>query len=142
MRILIISDLHGKKDDLKHLIKEIDLLMVLGDCCCSLEELNVPKWIVRGNCDANFYPLEIVDNYLGKRFFLTHGHHYNVKETLNKIYYKSLEVASDYTLFGHTHIPFYSYESGIYFINPGSFMLEDNDISFYHNQKRIPMAVR
>ena len=56
----------------------------------------------------------------GKKIFITHGHLYNVKYTLNNLYYAAREKNADIVCFGHTHNPMSEYVDGLYVLNPGS----------------------
>ncbi len=129
MKILIISDTHG---DIRNVIRGIeiigqpDMIFHLGDYVEDGirlgDQLNIPTTIVRGNGDYNrtdFNDDEIVE-VGGKRIFLSHGHKYNVNFGLSNIYYKAQEIAADYVLFGHTHVPILERTEGIVIMNPGS----------------------
>ena len=61
-----------------------------------------------------------MEEICGKKFFLTHGHRYSVKDGILKLKYKALETGADIVLYGHTHIAKIDYEEGIWYINPGS----------------------
>ena len=77
--------------------------------------------MVSGNCD--FFdadtPSELVLEMEGKGF-VTHGHKYRVKDGLNTLYYRGLELDADIVLFGHTHSSqIVSGRNGT--LNPGAF---------------------
>ena len=59
----------------------------------------------------------------GKRIFITHGHHFGVKNSLVALVAKGLQEKADIILYGHTHIPKIEMLDGIWIINPGSFSL-------------------
>lgn len=80
---------------------------------------------VRGNCDSEVdemvlqYPLMSTYSILmheGRRFFLTHGHVFNVN---------NLPPLSEGDVFcyGHTHVPKAEKQGKIYILNPGSITL-------------------
>lgn len=129
MKILIISDTHGNVSDVLRKIKtmeEPDMLFHLGDYVEDgirlKEELNIPAIIVRGNGDCiriDFNDDELVE-VKGKKIFLTHGHKYDVRFDISKLYYKAQEVGADYALFGHTHVPMIERIKNIVIMNPGS----------------------
>jgi len=103
-----------------------DLLLHLGDNHkdCDAIELEYPEIMlrsVRGNCDYGFAGL-VIDEFTfdDKRFFMTHGHAFNVKTGKTRIINTAIERGADILLFGHTHIPHYSVEEGLVVINPGS----------------------
>lgn len=129
MRILIVSDTHGNISDVLRKIKTMekpDMLFHLGDYVEDgirlKEELNIPTIIVRGNGDysrTDFNDDELIE-IKGKKMFLTHGHKYDVRFDISKLYYKAQEVGADYILFGHTHIPIVERIENIVIMNPGS----------------------
>lgn len=128
MQIAVVSDTHRSIYELNKLHKIIegtDMLIHLGDNTDDVEEIAQTykgKIInVRGNCDfGSFIPAERLEVIEGKRIFITHGHKYNVKYGLTNLKYKAEEVEADIVLFGHTHESLVEYESGIWFLNPGS----------------------
>jgi putative phosphoesterase len=56
----------------------------------------------------------------GKRFFLTHGHVYGVKNGLERLLGRGKELGADVVLFGHTHRVHEEYRENILLLNPGS----------------------
>lgn len=126
-KIAIVSDTHGNWErTLEELQKEDSLthFVFLGDYARDgeriAESLGVPSYIVRGNCDNVSDGVEEQIIRLGDwRILICHGHRYQVKQTLQKIYYRGLELTVDAVLYGHTHIAVY--EPGeLTLINPGS----------------------
>ncbi len=129
MKILVISDTHGRIDAAKELIDKInpDFTFHLGDMaddCKRLEERFMHKVIacVKGNNDYfdKTYPLERIAKIGGKTFFACHGHKYNVKTSLNALRYRAQELGADIVLFGHTHIPFVDSAEDMIMLNPGT----------------------
>lgn len=131
MRIAVVSDTHrGNKyiNLAKNYIKNADILIHLGDNTDDVEELTRgfegEVYSVRGNCDyGSNMPSEQIVEVEGKRIFITHGHNYGVKYSLNNIYYRAKELNADIVLFGHTHEALVLEEDGILFMNPGSISL-------------------
>lgn len=131
MRIAVVSDTHRMTkyiEVIKQYIKGSDVLIHLGDNIEDIRELSQgfqgKVYGVKGNCDfSNSYPSEQILNIGGKRIFITHGHNYGVKSSLNNIFYKAKEVGADIVLFGHTHENAILKEEGITFMNPGSVAL-------------------
>lgn len=127
MRIAIVSDTHGNWPLAAEAIKaesEVDYLIFLGDYASDghqlAKALQVPAFIVRGNCDAGCDEPEEQCIELGEwRFLICHGHRYQVKQTLQSIYYRGLEQQVDFVLYGHTHHAVYE-EGAVTLINPGS----------------------
>ncbi|MBZ9689005.1 metallophosphoesterase [Clostridium estertheticum] len=128
MRIGVISDTHRNASCIEQLagkIKELDVMIHLGDNVDDI--LTIEKYYkgriinVKGNCDfSTSTPYDRVEDICGKRIFLTHGHRYNVKESLLKLSYKATETGADIVLYGHTHIGKIDFEEGVWYINPGS----------------------
>ena len=127
MKNVIVSDTHGNWPVAAEAIRaegSIDYLIFLGDYASDgrqLEKaLQVPSFIVRGNCDTFSDELEEQLIELGEwRFFICHGHRYNVKQTLQPLYYRGLELQADFVLYGHTHQAVYE-EGEVTLINPGA----------------------
>ena len=129
MKIYVVSDTHGKTDEFIDKVREIgkpDMIFFLGDYAEDGEkikrELGLPLIGVRGNNDVfnPIYEKEELVEINNFKFFLTHGHEYNVNFTLNNLYLRGKELAVDCVLFGHTHQVLLEYEDGIYLLNPGS----------------------
>lgn len=129
MNVLVFSDSHGKKDNLltavdKH--PEIDFIIHLGDGAADITDISYlypEKRIERvcGNCDFNLeYPYEKILSMMNYKIFICHGHVYHVKNGLNTITQKSLNLSADAVLFGHTHRPIIEYTQGVFMLNPGS----------------------
>ncbi|MGH4052117.1 MAG: metallophosphoesterase [Clostridium sp.] len=139
MRIGVVSDTHritSSIEQLRGLIKGLDVVIHLGD---NVEDVLLMKKFykgeiinVKGNCDFSVKtPDDRLEEIGGKKIFLTHGHRYNVKESLDKLRYKALETGANIVLYGHSHIAKIDFEEGIWYINPGSASLpRDGDRSF------------
>ncbi len=131
MRLLVLSDTHGRIEECKDALKgvdkkEIDKFIHLGDFSMDIKDLNEfldIKWVsVRGNCDVwdKITKEEKIIKINNKKIFLTHGHKYGVKRGLNTIYYRAKELGVDAAFFGHSHIPVSEILDDILFFNPGS----------------------
>ena len=128
MKVLVMSDSHGSTSVMRQAmaIESPDIVLHLGDndrdCTNVMKDYpKIPFRCVRGNCDYSAGQPEMDDFTIeGKRFFMTHGHHYRVKTGYSTIinYASALEV--DVLLFGHTHIPYYAVDGNLSVINPGS----------------------
>lgn len=76
---------------------------------------------VKGNCDlGSTLNYTQTENFASKKFFVTHGHNYQVKYTLYNLVCAAREQKADIVCFGHTHNAVCEYEDGLYIINPGS----------------------
>lgn len=128
MKIIVISDTHSRNKEILDYILNMetpDMIFHLGDYAEDGEllsqNLGVPSVIVRGNGDyqTKYLEDELVE-VKGKKIFLTHGHNYNVRFTLDNLIYKGRELGADIVLFGHTHIPVNIQEDNVFIMNPGS----------------------
>lgn len=129
MKILVVSDTHG---DVKKVIDyiedrgDIQKIFHLGDytgdakLIYSMTGIEVVK--VKGNGD--YTDTSTLEDQLieveGHKIFLTHGHMYGVKTSLNSIFYKAKSLGAEVLLFGHTHTTLLVEHEGITIINPGS----------------------
>lgn len=123
MKVLIISDSHGKSDLLNRIVKKVnaDHVIHCGDFCTDQSELpSGSLTVVRGNCDWEEVPLETIWERDGIRFFITHGHRYQVKSTPLPMRYRTEEVGAHIGCFGHSHYPFCEKVGRVLLINPGS----------------------
>lgn len=129
MKILVISDTHGKNKDLIDkvaLMEKPDLMFHLGDYVGDgkiiSRALGVTPIIVMGNGDhpsSGFKEEEVIE-VQGKKILLTHGHKLSVSFNLNRIFYRAKELGADIALFGHTHVPVIKTINNITIMNPGS----------------------
>ena len=128
MRILVISDSHGSKNNIFDAIdlESPDLILHLGDNDRDCNDAGllypaIPLRTVRGNCDRGSPGLDMDEFVLeGKRFFMTHGHLFGVKMGRTNIKKAAIDRGIDVLLFGHTHIPHYSVFEGLIIVNPGN----------------------
>lgn len=141
--ILILSDSHNQPINLD--LSKYDSIIHAGDFGISFDMLkNNNVYFVLGNCDFR-YDLDSEKQFEieNKKIFLTHGHLYRVKETLNNIYFKAKSLNIDICIFGHTHIQTYFKEDNITFINPGAYkdgyyaIIDNNNLLFYKDNKLI-----
>ncbi|HAE42279.1 MAG TPA: metallophosphoesterase [Clostridiales bacterium] len=129
MKLIIVSDTHLRVERLIHRISEIenvDMILHLGDMVRDANTIakRLGKKVieVKGNCDMTGDKIPITRQLIwqNKKILMTHGHEYNVKTSLNRLFYKALESQPDIVLFGHTHMPMQETLGGILFLNPGS----------------------
>jgi hypothetical protein len=128
MKILIVSDTHGKHENLIAVLERVqpvELMIHLGDaqgCEDYIGELaGCPLEIVAGNNDFfSSLPREkelTLGNY---RVLLTHGHHYYVDSGIEDVMREASARNFDIVMFGHTHRPVIEYGKNVIAINPGS----------------------
>ncbi|RDU24767.1 metallophosphoesterase family protein [Anaerosacchariphilus polymeriproducens] len=139
MKVLIVSDTHGKNKNLELVLereKNIDMLIHLGDVEGSelyiSRCLKCPVEIVAGNNDF-FSSLEKErELMIGKyKVLITHGHYYYVNEGLGEAYKEAMARGIDIFMFGHTHKPILENRNGIILLNPGS-------LSYPRQDGRLP----
>lgn len=135
MRIAVVSDTHGNNKDIIEKLSEIerpDILIHLGDYVSDgvtiSKAFGLKSIIVKGNGDylCTEYKEDEFIELKGKKFFLTHGHKYNVQGGLTNLYYKGLELGADIVLFGHIHVPIIEKVGDMIIMNPGSPSLPRN----------------
>ncbi|XMB66403.1 metallophosphoesterase [Mycoplasmatota bacterium zrk1] len=123
MKILVVSDTHGRTSDLIDIIEKnkFDKVIHCGDSEVDKMMFYFDIDIVRGNSpsDDNF-PDEKLITLNGLRIFITHGHNYRVNLGLRNLFQKAKTMKADIVCFGHTHVPLIEDKEGIIFINPGS----------------------
>lgn len=132
MKILLFSDSHGHTDNMVKVIKkskQVDMIIHLGDVlrdACFIRDTftNTPVEFVTGNNDwAREVPSEKLLEIEGKKIFITHGHHYNVKNDYGRIILRGKSVKADAVFFGHTHEVEEMFSDGMMVLNPGSISL-------------------
>ena len=127
MRILIVSDTHGKHGNLEKVLEKegpIDLFIhagdVQGDSYLDTAIL-CPKHIVAGNNDFFTQLPNDKEFRIGKyRVFLTHGYTYRLYMGTQYLEQAARMRGVDIVIYGHTHRPSIEYKDGLILINPGS----------------------
>ncbi len=101
---------------------DADRVFSLGDSEMPDHELNDLNIVsVKGNFPFEpRVPYELLFNFEGVNVFLTHGHRYHVKSGLTRLMYRSEELETNITCFGHTHLAYLRDYNGIIYLNPGS----------------------
>lgn len=130
MEIIVLSDSHGQIQNAVNVLKKFEnrakTVIHLGDYIDDVfdfeRKFNCFNFItVSGNCDMGcMTPSEKFFMLENKKFFITHGHKYNVKSNFIKLSYAAEEKNADICLFGHTHIPMLAVVENVLIINPGS----------------------
>lgn len=128
MRILVISDSHGKNDDVKQVIEQvgsIDMFIHLGDVERGLGYIkNLVKCethMIAGNNDYDI-ALPDTDSFMiaDKKVFITHGHRFYVGSGVERLREYALNNGYDIVMYGHTHVPFLEVGEDVTILNPGS----------------------
>ncbi len=149
MKLLVVSDIHGRYErliDLMELHADADALVFLGDGVRDLYRAGANLYpftiyAVKGNCDVSSVfvsdgskdaPSELTFTLDGFRFYAIHGHTKAVKSSLTNAICAAVEKGADVLLYGHTHIPCEMYlpaqtpakdgllDKPLYVFNPGS----------------------
>lgn len=142
MKILIVSDSHGKNHILKNVIEKvqpIDMLIHLGDFENNEDEIRAIAGckveMVSGNndyfSDLDKEQLIKIGNYT---VFMTHGHRYSVNSGLERLQDNAIQLRADIAIFGHTHRPLIDLTGNVWLINPGS-------ISYPRQDGRVPTFI-
>ena len=128
MKILIVSDTHGRHSAFDKALKEagkIDALVHLGDTEGGEDYIEAvcgcPAYVLAGNNDFfsdNLREMEVV--FGTKKAFMTHGHYYYVSLGPERIIEEGKMRNADIVMFGHTHKPFLEMNDGMIVLNPGS----------------------
>ncbi len=139
MKVLVVSDTHGKSTVLEQVMemeRPFDILIHCGDVEGEEDYIRalagVPAYMVAGNNDF-FSDLdkEMVIELGGVRIMITHGHYYGVSLDLNELIDEAASREIPLVLFGHTHKPVISTKRGVTAVNPGS-------LSYPRQEGRIP----
>lgn len=132
IKILVVSDTHGQIEHAVACIKKegpYDRMIHLGD---QVEDaIRLANWleieqldVIAGNCDYSSEGVgEKIITIDGVTIFMTHGHKYGVKYTLDRLFYRAEEVGAKVVLYGHTHQRRMVEEKGVTLFNPGSLSL-------------------
>lgn len=133
-RVIAVSDSHGDADGVRLAFAQaarhgkIDVAVFLGD---GLEDFEAARsWLsrqgalcyaVRGNNDWSAQEPREQCFMVGKvRFYLAHGHQWQVKYGPERLWYAARECGAQVALYGHTHRERIDLEQDVYLINPGS----------------------
>lgn len=123
-KVLIVSDSHGWKTSLSDIKArhQIPSKIHCGDSELPYDAKEMDGFIkVRGNCDFDErYPMEQNTIISDIQFYITHGHLYNVNQTLNNVAYRGAEVGANIVCYGHTHHALCEKHGELLLINPGS----------------------
>lgn len=131
MKILIVSDTHGRETNLEKVFAKtgpIDHLIHLGDVeggedlICTMTE--APVTMVAGNNDYySDLPREEIITIGTYRALLTHGHYYYVGMGHERLKEEARNKYVDIVMYGHTHMPCIEQTKGLTILNPGSLSL-------------------
>lgn len=128
MRILVISDSHGRNDDVAGVVQQvghIDMLIHCGDVERGDDYIrslvDCPVHMVAGNNDYN---LDLPSHdifYIGDlKTMVVHGHRFRVYRGVDYLRDYALQNHIDVVMYGHTHVPFIEIGEEVTILNPGS----------------------
>lgn len=128
VKILVLSDSHRTMRYMERAveIEKPDQIIHLGDHVSDAESLSeryshLPVLMVSGNCDfVSNHREQIVTDFRGVRFLISHGHRYGVKSSLLRYLMAARENQVLVALFGHTHLALCEKHGDIWLLNPGS----------------------
>lgn len=129
MKILVFSDTHDNINECIDIINQTDNVRAIvhaGDHADDAEDLgaifeNIPVYYVSGNNDPfSRAPLQKLVTLEGKKFFITHGHTFGVRQTRERLALHAKSCGADIAIFGHTHESCDEYILGMHVFNPGS----------------------
>ena len=128
MKILIVSDTHGRNGNLEEAVMRetpFDYLIHCGDVEGQeyyIEALaECPCYIVSGNNDFfSDLPREEEICLGGKRIFVTHGHYLGVSLDPGRLVEEAAYRGCDVAIFGHIHRPVMERHGEVLLLNPGS----------------------
>lgn len=129
MKLLVVSDNHGDEHIItevrQHWNNKVDYMFHAGDSELQFHSDAMKPFVkVRGNCDFDSsYPEDEVIECGDKTVFITHGHLYGIKSTLDRVRYKAEENNADIIIFGHSHQLGAEIVDQKLFLNPGSIRL-------------------
>ena len=113
MRVLVVSDTHGRLDNLKRALKaekDLSFLIHCGDVEEQEEEVRaaakIPCLIVRGNNDySTRLAFDETVELAGHRIFVTHGHRLGVSWHNGTLFETARSHGAELAFYGHTHFP-------------------------------------
>ena len=127
MKILVFSDSHGRLGPMVDAVEQErpQRVFFLGDNYRDGQALmdaypDLPMELVRGNCDWDKAPDELIAEAGGVKFLLCHGHRYGVKSGTGQLARAAREKGVDVACFGHTHDGLDMPDQGVWLFNPGT----------------------
>ena len=128
MKILIVSDTHGRHGNLELVLQKeapIDMLIHLGDVERGEDYIEAvvdcPMHLLAGNNDLFSHLPTEKEICIGKyKVLLTHGHGYYVSMDTRTLRRVAQAREIDIVMFGHTHKPYLDVDGDMKVLNPGS----------------------
>ncbi len=128
MKVLIISDTHGRHGNLDKVLeveKPLDALIHLGDVEHGQDYIEAvadcTTYIVNGNNDyMPMYPNQMEVTIGNMKALICHGHMYYVHLNTKRLVLEAKKRGCNVAMFGHIHKPVLQEENGVTVLNPGS----------------------
>ena len=128
MKAAVFADTHSNTALMVEAVRRSrpDVIIHLGDHDRDADILRrdfpeIPLYTVQGNCDlASLAPVRDIVPLGPVKAFITHGHMYNVKWSIDSLVYAAQEAGAQIALFGHTHEAYNGEIGGVRVINPGT----------------------
>lgn len=123
MKLIVVSDSHGKDEALENILKthpNADAYIHCGDI--EADASLFPQFItVQGNNDVFYdYPDYQILAITGHRIYITHSHQFMFSKRMHQLAARAKEFDCDIVCYGHTHIAANEVCDGVRLINPGS----------------------
>ncbi len=142
MKILIVSDSHGRHGNLEEVLEKegpLDMLIHLGDVEGGEDYIEAiadcETHFVCGNNDYfSRLPFDREINIGGIKALITHGHTHYVSFVRNDLVETALEAGVQVAMYGHTHLPMLEIKPDLTVLNPGS-------ISYPRQEGRRPSYI-
>ncbi len=128
MKAAVFSDTHSNTALMVEAVRRSrpDCIIHLGDLERDTQILRrlfpeIPLYNVCGNCDISAEaPLSDVVQLGPVKAFITHGHAYNVRYSVDRLVYAAQEAGAQIAMYGHTHETDYRECGGVQVLNPGT----------------------
>lgn len=128
MKILVVSDSHGRDDDVKGVmeqVKDFDMLIHCGDVEGGEDYIRAltekPVIMVAGNNDfRSDLPSKEIVEIEDYKILVTHGHQFYVNFGVGNLEDYCRQNNIQVAMFGHTHKPYLQIEEDLTILNPGS----------------------
>lgn len=125
MKILVLSDSHGRKTQVEKILNSstYNYVFFLGDGLSDFKNFsnkNILK--VAGNCDFfSDEPITRLEKIENINIMLTHGHAFKAKFLIEPMVNYAAENNCSLLCFGHTHKQKYEVINNVTVVNPGAF---------------------
>lgn len=123
MRIVVVSDSHGKNsrlDEVLQLYPNADMYLHCGDI--ETDEAHYPMYqTVQGNNDYFYdYPQQLMLNVENHKILIMHGNQFPYMHRLERMAAHAKKAGCDVFCYGHTHVAALEQIDGVMLLNPGS----------------------